>query len=216
MGNGYNATVQSILDFAGADKVLSFDLETLVADSGGFLNNERIIAISASYGFPEINDRIFISKKYPESDEINLLRDFDTLLKEVSPEIIIGYNHSGYDIPLIQKKLRSLTIQERLRNIEYYFATSYCLDMMYVIADDLKEKTGEYIIRKLDNVVTHKAYSHLDLRRVKDRVFLPGLNKGESIKKLWLEDKGKLIEYALGDSHDILVIFNDIFGSKSS
>jgi hypothetical protein len=88
--------------------------------------------------------------------------------------------------------------------------------MMYVIADDLKEKTGEYIIRKLDNVVTHKAYSHLDLRRVKDRVFLPGLNKGESIKKLWLEDKGKLIEYALGDSHDILVIFNDIFGSKSS
>ena len=110
MGNGYNATVQSILDFAGADKVLSFDLETLVADSGGFLNNERIIAISASYGFPEINDRIFISKKYPESDEINLLRDFDTLLKEVSPEIIIGYNHSGYDIPLIQKKLRSLTI----------------------------------------------------------------------------------------------------------
>ncbi len=216
MGNGYHATVQSILDSSGKDKVLSFDLETLVADSGGFLNNERIIAISASYGLPDINDRIFLSKQYPESDELSLLKEFDLLLKKVAPEIIIGYNHSGYDIPLMQKKLRSLPNNERLRNIEYYFATSYCLDMMYVIADDLKEKTGEYFIRKLDSVVNHEGYDHLDLRRVKDKVFLPGLNKGEAIKKLWLEDRGKLIEYALGDSHDILVIFNDIFGSRSS
>ncbi len=71
--------------------------------------------------------------------------------------------------------------------------------------------TGDYFIRKLDDVVVHERYSSLPLKRVKNIVIQQNKNKGEVIKEMWLNKDEKLSDYAAGDSHDILLIFHDIF-----
>jgi DNA polymerase elongation subunit (family B) len=211
MGKGYFQFIRDISRKVDRRKVLSFDLETLVVDSEGFLTNEEIIGISAAYNFPDIRTDVYVSKPEELNREEQLLRNFDSLLGIVQPEIVIGYNHTGYDIPLIQKKIRNRNFSNRFRNIEYYIGTSWCLDMMYVIADDIEKLTGDYVIRKLDDVVVHERYSTLPLKRVKNLVVQPNRNKGQVIKEMWMNRDEKLREYAAGDSHDILVIFHDIF-----
>ena len=211
MGKEYFQFIRELLHSIDRRKILSFDLETLVADSNGFLTNEEIIGISAAYNFPEVHTDVYISKPEEHEREESLLKRFDELLGRVQPEIIIGYNHTGYDIPLIQKKIRNRNFSNRLRNIEYYIGTSWCLDMMYVIAEDIEKMTGDYFIRKLDDVVVHERYSSLPLKRVKNIVIQQNKNKGEVIKEMWLNKDEKLRDYAAGDSHDILLIFHDIF-----
>jgi DNA polymerase elongation subunit (family B) len=211
MGKGYFQFIRDISRKVDRRKVLSFDLETLVVDSEGFLTNEEIIGISAAYNFPDIRTDVYVSKPEELNREEQLLRNFDSLLGIVQPEIVIGYNHTGYDIPLIQKKIRNRNFSNRFRNIEYYIGTSWCLDMMYVIADDIEKLTGDYVIRKLDDVVVHERYSTLPLKRVKNLVVQQNRNKGQVIKEMWMNRDEKLREYAAGDSHDILVIFHDIF-----
>ncbi len=211
MGKEYFQFIRELLHSIDRRKILSFDLETLVADSNGFLTNEEIIGISAAYNFPEVHTDVYISKPEEHEREESLLKRFDELLGRVQPEIIIGYNHTGYDIPLIQKKIRNRNFSNRLRNIEYYIGTSWCLDMMYVIAEDIEKMTGDYFIRKLDDVVVHERYSSLPLKRVKNVVIQQNKNKGEVIKEMWLNKDEKLRDYAAGDSHDILLIFHDIF-----
>ena len=211
MGKEYFQFIRVLLHSIDRRKILSFDLETLVADSNGFLTNEEIIGISAAYNFPEVHTDVYISKPEEHEREESLLKKFDELLGRVQPEIIIGYNHTGYDIPLIQKKIRNRNFSNRLRNIEYYIGTSWCLDMMYVIAEDIEKMTGDYFIRKLDDVVVHERYSSLPLKRVKNVVIQQNKNKGEVIKEMWLNKDEKLRDYAAGDSHDILLIFHDIF-----
>ncbi|MCL4327383.1 MAG: hypothetical protein M1149_03645 [Candidatus Thermoplasmatota archaeon] len=211
MGKEYFQFIRELSHSIDRRKILSFDLETLVVDSNGFLTNEEIIGISAAYNFPEIRTDVYISKPEEHEREESLLKKFDELLGRVQPEIIIGYNHTGYDIPLIQKKIRNRNFSNRLRNIEYYIGTSWCLDMMYVIAEDIEKMTGDYFIRKLDDVVVHERYSSLPLKRVKNIVIQQNKNKGEVIKEMWLNKDEKLRDYAAGDSHDILLIFHDIF-----
>ena len=211
MGKEYFQFIRELSHSIDRRKILSFDLETLVVDSNGFLTNEEIIGISAAYNFPEIHTDVYISKPEEHEREDSLLKKFDELLGRVQPEIIIGYNHTGYDIPLIQKKIRNRNFSNRLRNIEYYIGTSWCLDMMYVIAEDIEKMTGDYFIRKLDDVVVHERYSSLPLKRVKNIVIQQNKNKGEVIKEMWLNKDEKLRDYAAGDSHDILLIFHDIF-----
>lgn len=211
MGKEYFQFIRELSHSIDRRKILSFDLETLVVDSNGFLTNEEIIGISAAYNFPEIHTDVYISKPEEHEREESLLKKFDELLGRVQPEIIIGYNHTGYDIPLIQKKIRNRNFSNRLRNIEYYIGTSWCLDMMYVIAEDIEKMTGDYFIRKLDDVVVHERYSSLPLKRVKNIVIQQNKNKGEVIKEMWLNKDEKLRDYAAGDSHDILLIFHDIF-----
>ena len=211
MGKEYFQFIRELSHSIDRRKILSFDLETLVVDSNGFLTNEEIIGISAAYNFPETHTDVYISKPEEHEREESLLKKFDELLSRVQPEIIIGYNHTGYDIPLIQKKIRNRNFSNRLRNIEYYIGTSWCLDMMYVIAEDIEKMTGDYFIRKLDDVVVHERYSSLPLKRVKNIVIQQNKNKGEVIKEMWLNKDEKLSDYAAGDSHDILLIFHDIF-----
>ncbi|MGC8506075.1 MAG: 3'-5' exonuclease [Thermoplasmata archaeon] len=211
MGKEYFQFIRELSKIIDRKKVLSFDLETLVADSNGFLTNEEIIGISAAYNFPDVHTDVFISKPEDSVREESLLGKFDELLGNVQPQIIIGYNHTGYDIPLIQKKIRNRNFYNRFRNIEYFFGTSWCLDMMYVIAEDIQKLTGDYYIRKLDDVVVHERYSSLPLKRVKNLVVQPNRNKGEIIKEMWINKDERLRDYAAGDSHDILIIFHDIF-----
>lgn len=197
-------------------RIAAIDIETLMTDGASFLSGERIIAVSLSWIDPVgiLRSTVSVADGDSSDAEYNILQALDSKLESINPSIIIGYNHTGYDIPLIQMKIKQLQFSMRLRNIEKYFGTSWCLDLMYAIADDLWKYDGEYHIRKLDDVVIHERYKELPLLRVKDLVHLNGKTKGEAIKFLWENDRQKFVKYALGDSRDLILIFCNIFGLK--
>jgi DNA polymerase elongation subunit (family B) len=191
-------------------RIISLDLETLIEKKDDFLNDERIIAVSMSYGSAPIKTRVLVADDDSKLSELKILRNMDKFLGEYQPNVIIGYNHSGYDIPLIQSKLRKLSYSDQLWNFKYYSGTAVVTDMMYIIAEDL-EAVEDYRIRKLRDVVVHPRYSGLELRRKKENVILDGMTVGQAIKHLWLSDRSRFMEYCEGDTEDVLRIFYHIF-----
>ncbi len=198
---------------ADPEKVLAIDLETLVDPDIGFLTGERIIAVSVSLGYPEIKTEVFVSNGDTHAEENRILHEFDSLLSTIDPEVIIGYNHTGYDLPLLQLKTRNRQYDEQLWNLKYYLGTSYTLDMMYVIAHDLQDSGDRYRIWKLKDAVNHSAYANLPLMRVKELAGSESMNKGEVIRNLWKDDPENFLRYCRGDTHDILRIYHSIFSA---
>lgn len=192
-------------------KVVSLDLETLVDSNHGFLTGERIIAISLSSGDSEIETDLFVAANDSQEEENRILTELDKYIESSKPEVIIGYNHTGYDIPLLQLKMRNRSYSEQLWSLKYHLGTAYTLDMMYVIAHDLYQSGEQYRIRKLRDAVNHKKYDGLGLMRVKELAVSPGMNVGETIKHLWMNDLESFRLYCEGDTRDILRIFNSIF-----
>lgn len=213
---GFSNMIQSMIQEGKTPSILSLDLETVITSPDQFLTNEKIIAISASYDIVDPKTEVFIAENETEEDETSILNEFDDFIGELNPDIIIGYNHTGYDLPLLQLKMRRRKFDEQLWNVKYYLGTSYTFDMMYAIADDLEKYEGDYKIRKLKDVVNHPRYSHLPLFRQKNLVEIDGMNIGEAVKHLWKNDRESFINYCTGDTRDILLIFKDIFIDRRS
>ncbi len=193
------------------NKVMAIDLETLVDQRNGFLTGERIIAISISLGYPEIKTEVLVAEDDTKREEDRILREFDNIIDSADPDILIGYNHTGYDIPLLQLKMRNRPYGDQFWNLKYYLGTAYTMDMMYVIAHDLHTQGEKFRIRKLREAVNHEKYRDLPLLRAKELVIDPYMNVGAAIKKLWTEDRNNFLKYCQGDTHDILRIFYSIF-----
>lgn len=203
-------SISSFISENPESAVCAIDLETLVADSSGFLTGESIIAISLSVLKDGIQSFVFIAEADTAAEEMRILRELDQKFAEISPSIILGYNHTGYDIPLIMSKIRNLSSSDRNRNLEYYFGTAWCMDMKYLIAEDLYSYDGFYRIRKLEEVLAHEKYASLNTMSAKDIVHIDGLDKGEAIKHLWTSERELFKKYSLGDAQDLLVIFREI------
>ncbi len=191
--------------------MISLDLETIIHKQRDFLTNEPIIAVSVSYFKDSINTELFVAKNESIEEEENILIKSGNLISSLEPAIIIGYNHTGYDIPLLQMKLKSHSIFSQLYKFKYYLATSYIVDMMYVVADYLYSYDGDYRLRKLSEVVMHEAFSDLRLDRKKDLVIKEGKGVGEVIEDLWRSGSNDFVDYIRGDTRDILEIFFRLF-----
>ncbi len=196
--------------------MISLDLETIIRKQRDFLTNEPIIAVSVSYFKDSINTELFVAKNESIEEEENILIKSGNLISSLEPAIIIGYNHTGYDIPLLQMKLKSHSIFSQLYKFKYYLATSYIVDMMYVVADYLYSYDGDYRLRKLSEVVMHEAFSDLNLDRKKNLVIKEGRGVGEVIEDLWKSGSDDFIDYIRGDTRDILEIFFRLFPVEKS
>ena len=196
--------------------MISLDLETIIRKQRDFLTNEPIIAVSVSYFKDSINTELFVAKNESIEEEENILIKSGNLISSLEPAIIIGYNHTGYDIPLLQMKLKSHSIFSQLYKFKYYLATSYIVDMMYVVADYLYSYDGDYRLRKLSEVVMHEAFSDLNLDRKKNLVIKEGKGVGEVIEDLWKSGSDDFIDYIRGDTRDILEIFFRLFPAEKS
>ncbi len=196
--------------------MISLDLETIIRKQRDFLTNEPIIAVSVSYFKDSINTELFVAKNESIEEEENILIKSGNLISSLEPAIIIGYNHTGYDIPLLQMKLKSHSIFSQLYKFKYYLATSYIVDMMYVVADYLYSYDGDYRLRKLSEVVMHEAFSDLNLDRKKNLVIKEGKGVGEVIEDLWKSGSDDFIDYIRGDTRDILEIFFRLFPVEKS
>lgn len=207
---------RSIISARTDARIASIDIETLMPSGTKFLSGERIIAISISWLDRDVKSKVYIAENDSEESEYDILSLLNQKLGELSPDIIIGYNHTGYDIPLIQTKIKKLSYGRRLRNIERFFGIAYCLDMMYVISDDLGKYDGDYYFRKLDDVVEHEKYRHLPLSRVKNIVHIDGMQKGDAISYLWKNERDKFVKYCIGDTRDLILILMDILNLDPS
>ena len=178
------------------------------------LSNERIIVVSLSYFAPEMKTELYIARDDSQAEEDRILSLLDTFIGNFRPAIIIGYNHTGYDLPLIRMKLKNRSYGKQLWNLKYFLSVSYCLDMMQVIADHLAAFDGDYKFRKLSEVVVHESFGHLNLDRKKYLVIKDGKNIGETIEEMWRSGSSDFEDYCRGDTRDVLSIFQEIFHSS--
>ncbi|MHB1507554.1 MAG: 3'-5' exonuclease [Cuniculiplasma sp.] len=190
---------------AGKSRVMAFDLETEVRD--GFLRNERIIAISVATLQGKVD---ILTGSYEKNDQLELLGNFSRIVEEYKPEIIIGYNHTSYDVSLINTNTVDMPFYEKLWGLKYYLGTSYLLDMMYVCALHGATINGEYRIRSLQKVVNAPEYKNLDLLRSKEEAEITGMNKGEAIMWLWKNSRESFERYCRGDVVDLLELYRYI------
>lgn len=188
----------------GKKKVMAIDIETIV--NGKFLDDDEIIAISLTT-FEE-ESRVFISDG---GDEFSIISELSAFMDNYDPDIIIGYNHIAYDIPLIQKKLINVRFSEQPWPLRYYLGVSFCLDMMYVTALYHYKLTGDYEIRSLKKIMDYEEYEDVPLMRKKDIIQLENMTKGEAIRHLWKNDREKFYQYCLGDTYDLIKIYKKIF-----
>jgi DNA polymerase elongation subunit (family B) len=197
------------------DSVVAIDLETLIDTPADFLTGERIIAVSISYfDISELRTEVLIAKDNTTDEEDRILKEFDRKMRDLNPSIIIGYNHSGYDVPLIRIKMNRRSYSKQLWNLKRILSTSYLLDMMYVIADDLYEFDGDYRLRKLSEVVIHPRYQDLKLQRSKYLTKREGMPVNKAIELMWKEEPNNFREYCSGDTKDLMSIFTYIFLNK--
>lgn len=211
----YRSLVNSITHGNRMDSVVAIDLETLIDTPADFLTGERIIAVSISYfDISELRTEVLISKDNTIDEEDRILKEFDRKMRDLNPSIIIGYNHSGYDVPLIRIKMNRRSYSKQLWNLKRILSTSYLLDMMYVIADDLYEFDGDYRLRKLSEVVIHPRYQDLKLQRSKYLTKREGMPVNKAIELMWKEEPNNFREYCSGDTKDLMSIFTYIFLNK--
>ena len=207
--NFYESQLNFIKKTIGTcNKILAFDLETLVKNNS-FLANERIITVSVTTS--DMKTTLMIADNDSEEEEYRILTQFNNLIAEYKPEVIIGFNHAAYDIPLIYTKLVKLSYSKQLWDLKFFFATSFIVDLMYVCAMDLFTWTGEYKIRGLKKLLEHERYSKLPLDNKKSIVEIDGMNKAEAIENLWKTDRNKFKQYCEGDTRDVVTLYNYIF-----
>lgn len=208
----YGSLIQKALEDFGNECVISIDLETIIHTSKDFLTGERIIAVSLSYMIgSQVETEIFIARDDTDKEEDRILLEFDRRISELKPSVIIGYNHVGYDLPLLRMKMIRRGYSRQLWNIKRYTSISYCPDMMYIIADDLFALEGDYRLRKLSDVVIHPGYSELDLQRNKFLSVRSGQPVNEAIEEMWKNEPENFILYCSGDTADLISIFFYIF-----
>lgn len=208
----YRKTIETILHTFGESSVISLDLETIIERKSDFLTGEPIIAISLSYTLNgKIITDLLIAKDRTTAEEDRILSELDRRLADLKPGIIIGYNQTGYDIPLLRIKMNRRSYSNQLWNLKRYLSTAYCPDMMYIIADDLYYFDGDYRLRKLSAVVVHPGYSELKLQRTKHLSMRDDMPVNVAIETMWREEPENFAAYCSGDTRDLIVIFFYIF-----
>lgn len=212
----YGGIVKSFVEGHGVDRVLSIDLETIIRNQSDFLTDERIIAVSMSYlDKGTMKTDLLLARDDSKQEEDRLLEQLNSFVQIFRPTLIIGYNQTGYDLPLLWLKMRKRPYSKQLWDLKYYLSVSYCLDMMPVISDFLGSLDGDYKYRKLSEVVKNDSFAHLPLERKKELVLKDGKNIGEVIEELWRSGSQDFVEYCRGDTRDVLSIFVDIFKIKT-
>ena len=208
----YRSLVNSITHGNRMDSVVAIDLETLIDTPADFLTGERIVAVSMSYmDINELKTDVLVAKDSSTNEEDRILKEFDRKMRDLNPSIIIGYNHPGYDVPLIRIKMNRRSYSKQLWNLKRILSTAYLLDMMYVIADDLYEYDGDYRLRKLSEVVIHPRYGELQLQRSKYLTKREGIPVNKAIELMWREEPDNFRDYCTGDTRDLMSIFSYIF-----
>jgi hypothetical protein len=208
-GDLENQVVQWLAENDNLHRVVCIDLETKVIKGTKFVSGERILAVSLAYLNGEtIETQILVLEEDNDECELKLLKQLDDFLLSHRPLILIGFNLTGYDIPLLNMKLRKYW-ETKLWGITDATGRGYILDMKHPIRFELAKYNGSPKFMSLAQVIDHQRFATLPLMRAK--ATLTGENKGEEIFALWTQKSQKFKRYAEGDVKDVFLIFEDLF-----
>lgn len=190
-------------------RIVSLDLESKVMD-GKFLTGETLLSACVSRRVDKVETDVLMLQEESVQGEIELLNRLDELVLKIRPVIVVGFNHRSYDNILLSMKKR-LQSGPGLWGIKDMLERAYMLDLMhasrFAVAnhDNARPK-----MLSLAKVIEHPMFAHLQLMRSKGAL-IDGTDKGVQIYNLWKSDKNQFRKYAAGDSHDALLIFEEIF-----
>ena len=193
-------------------RIISLDLETKVLSPDDFLTGETVLSAAiARFDGERVVSRIIILEDESPDAQNRFFTALNDEIQNVRPLVVLGYNVTGYDIPLLQMKLRRLPTPYWA--VKDMIERAFILDLKYPIMFELAEYEGAKIkIRSLEDVVNHKRFSSLDLMRTKNILKdSPREEKGARIFRLWKADRDSFQKYALGDVVDTLKLFDEIY-----
>jgi hypothetical protein len=208
--------VERVVSSGNRDRIVSLDLETRVVN-GRFLSSELVLAASLSRRLDDgtIDSRVITLADENIESEGTLFRTLDKELRAVRPLVVVGFNVGSYDLPLLTTKL----VDSRSRYGEIFWGVRDCcsrtlvVDLIDPVRFELAKfdgSTPKFV--SLEQAVDHPRFDKLPLSRKK---FLAGqgntVDKGTRICEMWKTRRSEFEEYALGDSHDVLLIFEDLY-----
>lgn len=213
-GNLDAEIVRWVMKNAGPERIVSWDLETRVID-GNFLNNETILGISVSRRINKVENEVFVLEEESPEGELKLLTKLDDYLNKIRPLIIVGFNHRGYDNILLSTKMRTMK-NAGLWAVKDTLWRPHMLDVMHAARFAVAEWDGTTPkILSLAKVIDHPKFVNLSLKGAKSLIDDRG-DKGTQIYEMWKNNQEKFRKYSEGDSHDTLLIFEEIFGLNQS
>ena len=233
-----SAMVGAICDAGEWHRAVSVDLETKIEKKSDFLSGERLLGI----GFARRNrdgsaeTRTLRLNEDTDDAEVELLNEAARWLYGVRPLLLLGYNISGYDYPLLALKVKWYDDRARANCKEgekpsfprEYWALKdaltrgFVLDMMHPLRFVMaKHEGGTAKYRSLAYSVAHPMFAHVPLMRRKE-LAQPGrregkdaqMGKGQKIYEMWKTRDPMFESYLEGDVHDVLLLAEEIYGIK--
>lgn len=177
-------------------RVLAFDCEMASHGSMPSPEDDPILIISAAY-----DDQVEVLTSRGETDK-ELIEEFIGLIKQVDPDVIVGYNQDSFDWPYLREraKLHDITLDIG-RDLSTISLSSHGgqnnvritgrldVDLYSVVARDLRTDVK---VKKLENVA-----EYLDVMNTGERTNVPA----GDILSYWRDEslRPRLLEYARDD-----------------
>jgi hypothetical protein len=208
-------------------RAVSVDIEIPL----GALDDPKRIALSVAVARRTHNGieiRKFVLDEETIDDEARVFRELGNAFQQIRPLLLIGFNISRFDQPVLCLKLRQLEnlFKQERRYEPWYWALretigrSYVLDMMDPVRFEIaKHDRGRPKFVKLEDAIAHPMFRHLPFKNSKSIVsgrMVPSQDdtKWAVIHGLWEKDRNLFEQYIEGDVHDTLLLTEDIFCSK--
>ncbi|RLI76480.1 DNA polymerase, partial [Archaeoglobales archaeon] len=166
-------------------KILAFDCEMLTPSGMPDYKKDPIIIISVKCGnFEEIIE---------DESERNILLRFVSLIKELDPDIIVGYNQDNFDWPYIKRRAEKLAVKLDIGRDGSELAIKggrpKIAGRLNVDLYDIALKTIDVKIKKLENVAEYLG----------KKVELADI-EAKDIYKCWMKgEKNRVFNYARQD-----------------
>lgn len=195
------------------------DLKTL--DEPG----KPILSVSVSRRVPKgVETTNMILEEETRLGELELVKKLANFCMEVRPLVIIGYNINRFDLLVLSLKIRQLDVlfqQTRQYSAAYWamretLGRSYFLDLIDPVRFEVAgmDGTSPRMI-SLEEALQHRRFANLPLLRTKhvlsEARAKTNLDVWEAIRHLWKNDRKQFESYISGDSHDTLLLAEDLF-----
>ena len=222
-------TIVTYLAANGAwHRAVSLDIEASLST----LDNSAlpVISISVSHRVDgKVKTLNFILEDETPEGEAKLIVQLGTFCREVRPLVVIGYNINHFDQPILALKMRQFDrmFQKSNQYSPDYWAfretmgRSYFLDAVDPVRFEIS-KVDNLPPRmvSLEGATSHKRFSHLPMIRSKGVLSTAQTANGitdkwDAIYYLYKNDRQNFEKYISGDSHDTLLLAEELFGVKA-
>jgi len=206
--------VETLMKENQLHRILSLDLETKVLSPENFLTGESLLAVSLAYqDGGKIHTRVLMAERDDAESERKMLSELDSFLRDLRPLVIVGYNNTGYDLPLLTLKVRRSPVP--FWAVKDMLSRSFPLDMMHVVKFEIASYDRSVpTVMSLEKVLRHPRFANLPLSNGKELINVEGVDKGQVIYDLWKNQRGIFEKYSESDAKDVLTIFNHLFIDK--